>query len=165
MENIPGFKIKKIEETLLNSMKKDAVKCDPIMKTAYSMGNTTKINLFGYKHRTMCDRIDDVKLNTKDLINYFKDHTLNQVEIRKYKKGDSLPEHVDKINNLTDDTIIMINLIGSCNFTMSRGDQLFIKELYEGDILILEGDARFKWKHGIKDILTNERWSLILRNT
>jgi alkylated DNA repair dioxygenase AlkB len=100
------------------------------------------------------------KLKNQSLINYLPD----QVIVNEYMPGQGIANHVD-CEPCFGDTIVSISLGGSCvmNFTNLNDPRIISKILLEPkSVIILTGDARYKWMHGIKlvksDLVNNVKY-------
>ncbi|MDU0369106.1 alpha-ketoglutarate-dependent dioxygenase AlkB [Hymenobacter endophyticus] len=85
---------------------------------------------------------------------YFADAPPDQVIVNEYKPGQGIAPHVD-CTPCFDDTIISISLGSACVMNLSRIDDptlVFDQILMPGSAIILQGEARFKWRHGIRPV-------------
>jgi alkylated DNA repair dioxygenase AlkB len=85
----------------------------------------------------------------------------NQFIANSYNVGDGIKHHVDLPR--FSDGILVANLIGTCQFDFKRGNEKLGLNLNVGDVLILYGEARWDWSHGI-DAVDCYRTSLTLRH-
>ncbi|MBF9222492.1 alpha-ketoglutarate-dependent dioxygenase AlkB [Hymenobacter ruricola] len=94
---------------------------------------------------------------------YFTDAPPDQVIVNEYEPGQGIAPHID-CTPCFDDTVVSISLGSACIMNLSRADdstQTFDQVLMPGSTLILQGEARFKWRHGIRpvkaDIIKGQR--------
>lgn len=77
-------------------------------------------------------------------------HVLNQLIVNEYLPGQGISPHVDCIPCFHD-TVLSLSLGSSCVMTLSRCDgghsvQLLLRP---GSLLVMCGEARYEWRHGI----------------
>lgn len=72
----------------------------------------------------------------------------NQVIVNEYLPGQGIASHTDCIPCFGE-TIASISLGSSCQMDFTRGDRKTSLYLEPCSLLILSGDARYQWKHGI----------------
>lgn len=83
-------------------------------------------------------------------------YDFDQVIVNEYVPGQGISGHVDCIPCF-DDTIVSISLISQCVMQFSAPGEQHSLVLEPGSLLILQGEARYNWKHGIKAV-KNDRW-------
>lgn len=74
----------------------------------------------------------------------------NQLIINEYEPGQGIADHIDATDDFGE-TIIMVSLGSSCvmDFTLSEAGQKEAVLLERRSLLMVQKDARYKWKHGI----------------
>lgn len=85
---------------------------------------------------------------------YFVDGPPDQVIVNEYEPGQGIAPHID-CTPCFDDTVISISLGSACTMNLSRADdptQTFDQLLMPGSAIILQGEARFQWRHGIRPV-------------
>ncbi|WP_345228167.1 alpha-ketoglutarate-dependent dioxygenase AlkB [Hymenobacter koreensis] len=85
---------------------------------------------------------------------YFVDAPPDQVIVNEYEPGQGIAPHID-CTPCFDDTVISISLGSSCTMNLSRADDpsiTFDQVLMPGSAIILQDEARFQWRHGIKPV-------------
>lgn len=84
---------------------------------------------------------------------FFEGHTLrhlDQLIVNEYLPGQGISSHTDCVPCFAD-TVLSLSLGSACVLTMSRDDSrekvpVFLEP---GSLLVIKGEARYKWKHGI----------------
>lgn len=71
-----------------------------------------------------------------------------QIIINEYVPGNGITGHIDS-PKIFGDVICSISLLEPTLMTFTRNDVVIEKFLEKNSIVILEGDARYKWKHEI----------------
>lgn len=94
----------------------------------------------------------EIKIKT----NFNIQNSFDQVIINEYEPGQGISNHIDCIPCF-EDVIVSISLLSSCVMQFSRGDEQQEMFLKPRSILLLSGEARYNWKHGIKAI-KNDKW-------
>lgn len=85
---------------------------------------------------------------------YFADAPPDQVIVNEYEPGQGIAPHID-CTPCFDDTVISISLGSSCIMNLSRVDdstRTYDQVLMPGSAIVLQGEARFQWRHGIRPI-------------
>lgn len=74
----------------------------------------------------------------------------NQLIINEYEPGQGITDHIDATDDFGE-TIMMVSLGSSCvmDFTSAETNQKEAVFLEQRSLLMVQGDARYKWKHGI----------------
>ncbi len=72
----------------------------------------------------------------------------DQVIINEYLPCQGIAAHIDCVPCFTD-TICSLSLASGCVMDLSNGDIKKAIYLEQRSLLIFQGDARYKWKHGI----------------
>lgn len=151
LKNINGLQILKLNHDQLEFFK------------SY-VNNKEILNIFNIMHRMGNRQVIEIGDKYKYFSNFYHFDSFNEVcDIKKYQKNDSLSSHIDKVNNTDADTIIMINVQGNAYLFFEFNDTKIKIFLNEGDVLILNEDARYKWTHQLL-VLTDNRISIIMRN-
>lgn len=94
----------------------------------------------------------EIKIKT----NFNIQNSFDQVIINEYEPGQGISNHIDCIPCF-EDVIVSISLLSSCVMQFSRGGEQQEMFLKPRSILLLSGEARYNWKHGIKAI-KNDKW-------
>jgi alkylated DNA repair dioxygenase AlkB len=110
-------------------------------------------------------------ISIKEKIENHLNKTFNQIIINEYNPGQGIYSHIDNIK-LFDDIIVSLSLNSDIIMDFINTDENHIEHilLQKNSIVILENDARYVYKHGIKSrksdngIKRNRRISLTLRN-
>jgi alkylated DNA repair dioxygenase AlkB len=85
---------------------------------------------------------------------YFVDAPPDQVIVNEYEPGQGIAPHID-CTPCFDDTVISISLGSACIMNLSRAADPTItvdQILMPGSAIILQDEARFEWRHGIKPV-------------
>lgn len=85
---------------------------------------------------------------------YYADGPPDQVIVNEYEPGQGIAPHID-CTPCFDDTVISISLGSACIMNLSRADdptQTFDQVLMPGSAIVLQGEARFQWRHGIRPV-------------
>lgn len=94
--------------------------------------------------------------------------------VNEYQPGQGIASHIDCVSCFGE-TIFFLSLGSTCvmNFTQIRGDRKVPVLLHPGSLVILQGEARYQWQHGIPprkrdkylgtDFLRTRRVSLTFR--
>lgn len=92
----------------------------------------------------------------------------DQVIINEYLPGQGIAQHIDCVPCFSD-SICSLSLASGCMMNFTNADIKHSLYLYPGSLLILKGDARYKWAHGIAQrksdngIMRKRRISLTFR--
>ncbi len=141
-----------------------------------------RVQHYGYKYDYRARRVDHsmfvgelpdflVQVGNKLVLNGILYELPDQVIVNEYLPGQGITPHVD-CEPCFKDTIVTISLgsVYAMEFYSTRTDDVFSFDLELGSALVLSGDARFHWKHGIKarkndnDRRRGRRVSLTYRN-
>ena len=107
------------------------------------------------------------------LENNYIDEKPDQIIINRYLPGEGISAHID-VPHLFKNKIYILSLGSACELVYSKGND--IKKFYvkPRSVLIMQDDARYKYKHEIKpfkyDIIDNKvkqrttRYSITCRN-
>jgi alkylated DNA repair dioxygenase AlkB len=95
-------------------------------------------------------------LERKVITNFNLEQSFNQVIINEYEPGQGISNHIDCIPCF-EDVIISISLLSSCIMQFSKDAEKQEILLQPRSILLLSGEARYSWKHGIKAV-KNDKW-------
>lgn len=79
------------------------------------------------------------------------ENSFDQVIINEYEPGQGISNHIDCVPCF-EDVIISISLLSSCVMQFSKGEEKQEILLKPRSILLLSGEARYHWKHGIKAV-------------
>jgi alkylated DNA repair dioxygenase AlkB len=72
----------------------------------------------------------------------------DQLIINEYQPGQGIAPHIDNTRNFADG-IVSISLGADIIMDFTMGEKKREKMLHRRSALVLHGDARYKWKHGI----------------
>ncbi|MFC3158006.1 2OG-Fe(II) oxygenase superfamily protein [Chryseobacterium arachidis] len=97
-----------------------------------------------------------VLLERKITTNFNLEQSFNQVIVNEYEPGQGISNHIDCIPCF-EDVIISISLLSSCVMQFSKDKEKQEILLEPRSILLLSGEARYNWKHGIKAV-KNDKW-------
>ncbi|EIE27120.1 hypothetical protein COCSUDRAFT_55144 [Coccomyxa subellipsoidea C-169] len=78
----------------------------------------------------------------------------DQLTANAYESGDGICAHVDL--DRFEDGIAIVSLGSSAVMDFTRGSCHERLLLRPGDVLLLEGEARYKWKHGIASVASEQ---------
>lgn len=84
------------------------------------------------------------------------ENSFDQVIINEYEPGQGISNHIDCIPCF-EDIIISVSLLSSCVMQFSKDTEKHELLLNPRSILLLNGEARYNWKHGIKAV-KNDKW-------
>ncbi|GAA5083552.1 alpha-ketoglutarate-dependent dioxygenase AlkB [Chryseobacterium ginsengisoli] len=84
------------------------------------------------------------------------ENSFDQVIINEYEPGQGISNHIDCVPCF-EDVIISISLLSSCVMQFSKDEDKHEILLQPRSILLLSGDSRYHWKHGIKAV-KNDKW-------
>ncbi len=95
------------------------------------------------------EAIPDFILPIKTRLENQLNQTFDMVIVNRYLPGEGISQHTDHVK-LFDDTIVSLSLESDCVMVFSR-DRKEPKEvvLEKRSIVILQEDARYKWRHSI----------------
>jgi alkylated DNA repair dioxygenase AlkB len=92
----------------------------------------------------------------------------DQAIVNRYKPGEGIGPHIDD-TNIYDDIVVSISLMSTIPMIFTTFKKTLTQNLERYSAIILEKDARYKWKHQIKSvkkddgILRKERISITFR--
>lgn len=95
-------------------------------------------------------------LRDNDADNFYYD----SITINHYEIGQSIPPHIDSIK--FDDMIEVVSLGGDCVMRFVKGPEIVDVNLPARSILVMEGEARYKWTHEVLPC-KEERFSIVMR--
>ena len=80
----------------------------------------------------------------------YSDIKFDQVIVNEYEPGQGISAHID-CESCFGDTIISVSLGSACfmNFSSKKGEEKKSLLLSPGSLLVLKGDARYRWLHSI----------------
>ena len=84
------------------------------------------------------------------------EQSFDQVIINEYEPGQGISNHIDCVPCF-EDIIVSVSLLSSCVMQFSKDSEKHEIILNPRSILLLSGDARYLWKHGIKAV-KNDQW-------
>tara|TARA_B100001093_G_C26779961_1_gene994138 strand:+ start:125 stop:670 length:546 start_codon:yes stop_codon:yes gene_type:complete len=97
----------------------------------------------------------------------------NQITVNRYLPGEGISPHID-VTSIFDNQLYSISLGSGCNMNFKKDDEYHSYYLPSRAFMLMENDARYKYKHSIKrdtcDIVDNKtvyretRYSITFRN-
>jgi len=72
----------------------------------------------------------------------------DQLIINEYIPGQGIAPHVDHTRNFGP-VVVSISLLSDICMEFRKEDEKQVKVLKRGSLLVLQGESRYKWKHGI----------------
>ena len=84
------------------------------------------------------------------------EQSFDQVIINEYEPGQGISNHIDCVPCF-EDVIVSVSLLSSCVMQFSKDSEKHEIILNPRSILLLSGEARYFWKHGIKAV-KNDQW-------
>lgn len=114
--------------------------------------------MYDYKKKNIdqdlkIDRLPDWLLALESKIGtiFNLENSFDQVIINEYEPGQGISNHIDCVPCF-EDVIISISLLSSCIMQFSKDAEKYEILLQPRSILLLSGEARYHWKHGIKAV-------------
>ncbi|XP_033216720.1 alkylated DNA repair protein alkB homolog 8 isoform X2 [Belonocnema kinseyi] len=118
-----------------------------------------KVKHFGYKFRYDTNTVDvddpvaPIPENYRFLQNLFKEqgcgrYEYDQITINRYLPGQGIPPHIDT-HSIFEDTILSLSLGSACVMDFKRGEEKLSLLLPSRSILVMSGECRYSWSHGI----------------
>lgn len=80
---------------------------------------------------------------------------LDQLIINEYQPGQGIAPHTDHVGRFADN-ILSVSLGSPINMTFERDDRVVDIWLPVGSVILLSGEARYKWKHSIAKRKTDD---------
>lgn len=107
---------------------------------------------YNYKKRNTCNETTKIpkwchSLNNKMIKEGITETKFNQVIINEYKKGQGISKHIDA--SIFGETIVSLSLGTERDMIFTRYDETCVISLKPRTLVVLTGDARYKWKHEI----------------
>lgn len=84
----------------------------------------------------------------------------DEVLVNEYLPGQGIANHIDCLPCF-DDTVVSLSLGSQCIMDLKKEDKTIYKHLEKNSILILKGESRYEWSHGIranKSDIINGKW-------
>lgn len=84
----------------------------------------------------------------------------DEILVNEYFPGQGIANHVDCLPCF-DDTVVSLSLGSQCIMDLKKGTETVYKHLEKNSILILKGESRYEWSHGIranKSDIINGKW-------
>jgi alkylated DNA repair dioxygenase AlkB len=123
---------------------------------------------YNYKTRKITDKdyLGDLPVWTNDIIKKIMDtgkikNKPDQIIVNRYLSGEGISPHIDA-PKIFDGQIYSLSLGSDCVMKFMRGSQVKNIHLPRRSLLLMEGDARYRWTHSI-DSVKNTRYSLTFR--
>ncbi|XP_011155701.2 alkylated DNA repair protein alkB homolog 8 [Solenopsis invicta] len=149
---IENFITQEQEETLLGTLNWD--ECESVS----SQLKHRQVKHFGYEFEYGTNMVDPDKPippipeDYKFLQTLFNKHghkyTYDQLTINKYLSGQGIPSHIDT-HSVFEDTILSLSLGSAYVMNFKKEDQKIDVLLPARSLLIMTGEARYAWTHGI----------------
>ncbi|KAL6258325.1 hypothetical protein P5V15_010272 [Pogonomyrmex californicus] len=160
---IENFITEEQEETLLKTLNWD--ECESVL----SQLKHRQVKHFGYEFEYGTNMINPDKpiapipQDYKFLQILFDKHghkyIYDQLTINKYLPGQGIPSHIDT-HSIFEDTILSLSLGSACIMNFKRNNKKIDIFLPARSLLIMSGEARYAWTHGIcprhNDIIKTE---------
>lgn len=139
------------EETLLNTIDWSTEESSDLKHR--------KVKHFGYEFQYGSNKIDPDKCITPIPDDYHflqvlfkKYHSVpyeyDQLTINRYLSGQGIPPHVDT-HSAFEDSILSLSLSSACIMDFKKDDEKVAVLLPPRSLLIMSGEARYAWSHGI----------------
>ncbi|XP_047367080.1 alkylated DNA repair protein alkB homolog 8-like isoform X3 [Vespa velutina] len=118
-----------------------------------------KVKHFGYEFQYHSNKVDPnlpiipIPEECNFLQDLFKKHgcgayDYDQLTINHYLPGQGIPPHIDT-HSPFEDTILSLSLSSSCVMNFKKGDMKVDVVLPQRSLLVMTGEARYAWTHGI----------------
>ncbi|KFB50078.1 AGAP011900-PA-like protein [Anopheles sinensis] len=113
----------------------------------YGANNVDKANPLERKIPAVCDVLWDRLRNLYPLMNW---HVPDQLTVNQYEPGQGIPPHVDT-HSAFEDPILSLSLGGAIvmEFKNPSSGRQFYVDLPAHSLLIMSGESRYDWTHGI----------------
>lgn len=149
---IENFITKKQEDTLLKTLDWDE------RESVSSQLKHRQVKHFGYEFEYGTNMVNPdnpiapIPQDYKFLQTLFNKHsqkyTYDQLTINKYLPGQGIPPHIDT-HSVFEDTILSLSLGSGCIMNFKKEDRNINVFLPARSLLIMTGEARYAWTHGI----------------
>ena len=133
----------------------------------YKTKNITKNDYLGKLPNWIDDYI--IRMTKEKHIYEYPD----QMTVNRYLPGEGISAHVD-VPTIFKEKLYSISLGSGCNMNFENGTECFSYYIYPRSFMLMEGKARYEYKHGIKrlkeDLVENvsidrqTRYSITFRN-
>ncbi|WP_300491901.1 alpha-ketoglutarate-dependent dioxygenase AlkB [Flavobacterium sp.] len=134
---------------------------DHIDSSPWDTSLKRRVQHYGYRYNykskvidnSLFEKLPDWLENLKKKIQkYFDlDYSFNQVIINEYEPGQGIASHIDSTASF-DDIILSVSLHSACVMEFTKDDTKVPLLLKPRSILLLSGESRYEWKHGIKAV-------------
>lgn len=130
-----------------------------------SSSNSRRVSHYGYRYKydrsgvTVTAPIPELLM---DLTEGIENAVFNQVIVNEYKKSQMISPHIDH-TTLFGPVIAGISLGTTCDMVFTRNSQKVTIPLKVGSLYVLTGDARYKWKHSLRNTSPVTRYSITFR--
>ncbi len=142
---------------------------DHIYENEWDTSLKRRVQHYGYRYDykskvidpSLFEKLPDWLENLKEKIqkHFGLDYPFNQVIINEYEPGQGIAPHIDAVASF-DDIIVSISLDSTCVMEFTKDDTKVALLLDPRSMLLLSGESRYEWKHGIKavkkDRITND---------
>ncbi|MCX8525615.1 alpha-ketoglutarate-dependent dioxygenase AlkB [Chryseobacterium formosus] len=144
------------------SIEEEKVMISEIDNAVWDTNLKRRVQHYGYMYDYKKKNIDqDLKINKlpdwllalerKIRTTFNLENSFDQVIINEYEPGQGISNHIDCVPCF-EDVIISISLLSSCVMQFSKDVEKHEILLQPRSILLLSGEARYHWKHGIKSV-------------
>ncbi|XP_046486288.1 alkylated DNA repair protein alkB homolog 8 [Neodiprion pinetum] len=138
-----------------------------------------QVKHFGYEFRYDTNKVDPdnpiapIPESYKFLLTRFKEHQCgnydyDQLTINRYLPGQGIPPHIDT-HSPFEDTILSLSLGSPCVMEFKRGEERRLVFLSSRSLLVMSGEARYAWIHGIvprhNDVIRNRDGITVLQRS
>lgn len=155
---------------------KDLIQNDIELESISKSPNSRKVAHFGYYYAydrsglKPAKKIPNLlrKIANKDKLNvitmndHFLESDFNQVIINQYHPGQQISPHIDH-TKLFGPTIFCITIGQPVPIKFQKGNDVITIEPCEGSAYIMTGDARYAYKHSLKNNGDDTRYSITYR--
>jgi alkylated DNA repair dioxygenase AlkB len=117
---------------------------------------------YNYKTRTITnkDYLGELPIWSNDIIKKIMDtgkikNPPDQIIVNRYLPGEGISPHIDTVK-IFDGQIYSLSLGSNCVMKFKKGN--ITKNIYlsRGSLLLMEGDARYKWTHSIEPVKSDK---------
>ena len=155
-EDIPGFAL--IRDFITEREEREIVQM--IDETGqWSSELSRRVQHYGWRYDYRSRRIDETaylgplpewagKLGSRLFENGHVSYLPNQVIVNEYVSNQGITAHID--SSAFADGVAMISLLETWEMDFIKGRRKVVRKLERRSAVVLLGDARYKWKHGIR---------------
>ncbi len=152
---IPNFIDENTEQQLLNFFNNQVWSTDLSRRTQH-YGFIYDYKIKNVNSLITAPKIPDILKDIFEDLKDFKDLKDFQVIINEYLPGQGIADHID--SSIFGDKIQSLSLGSNIGMIFKNKSTLEIVNIYlpRRSLIILEGDARYNWTHGIKKVKTDK---------